>query len=62
MRPAIAKSNVVEVIERHQQDAFRQLRHAGVPEAQALLVMQLISSFSLQHCGNWICYTGNLRN
>jgi hypothetical protein len=48
MRPAIAKSNVVEVIERHQQDAFRQLRHAGIPEAQALLVMQRISSFSLQ--------------
>jgi hypothetical protein len=47
MRPAIAKSNVVEVIERHQQDAFRQLRHAGVPEAQALLVMQRISSFCL---------------
>jgi hypothetical protein len=48
MRPAIAKSNVVEVIERHQQDAFRQLRHAGVPEVQALLVMQRISSFCLQ--------------
>jgi hypothetical protein len=48
MPPTIAKNNVVEVIERHQQDAFRKLRHAGVPEAQALLVMQRISSFCLQ--------------
>jgi hypothetical protein len=47
-RPAIPKNNVIEVIERHQQDAFRQLQQAGVPEVQALLVAQRISSFCLQ--------------
>jgi hypothetical protein len=47
-RPAISRSRVIEVIERNQEDAFRRLRQAAVPEAQALLVMQRISSFCLQ--------------
>jgi hypothetical protein len=38
---------VVEVITRAQEDALRQLREAGIPETQALLVMQRIAPFSL---------------
>jgi hypothetical protein len=44
----LPRSRVVEVIEQSQEDAFRQLRAAGIPETQALLVMQRISTFCLQ--------------
>jgi hypothetical protein len=39
---------VVEVIERNQEEALRQLRQNGIPEQQALVVMGRISSFCLQ--------------
>jgi hypothetical protein len=42
------RSRVVEVIERSQEDALRQLRAAGVPETQALLVIKRFSAFSVQ--------------
>jgi hypothetical protein len=45
---ALPRSRVVEVIERSQDDALAQLRKAGVPETQALLVMQRIHVFCLQ--------------
>jgi hypothetical protein len=38
---------VVEVIERSTDDALRQLRQAGVPETEALLVIQRISTFAI---------------
>jgi hypothetical protein len=45
---ALPRSRVVEVIERSQEDAMRQLRQAGVPETQALVVMGRIHTFCLQ--------------
>jgi hypothetical protein len=42
------RGRVVEVIEHAAEDAMRQLRHAGIPETQALLVMQRIHTFCLQ--------------
>jgi hypothetical protein len=47
-RHAVPRRQVVEVIERHQEDAMRQLRQSGVPEEQALAVMQRIAVFCLQ--------------
>jgi hypothetical protein len=38
---------VVEFIERSTDDALRQLRQAGVPETEALLVIQRISTFAI---------------
>jgi hypothetical protein len=43
----VPRSRVAEVIERAQEDARRTLRQAGVPEQQALAVMERIVSFSL---------------
>jgi hypothetical protein len=48
---ALPRSRVVEVIERSQEDAMRQLQREGIPETQALLVMQRISSFCLHTLG-----------
>jgi hypothetical protein len=45
---ALPRSRVVEVIERSQEDAMAQLRQAGVPETQALVVMARIHTFCLQ--------------
>jgi hypothetical protein len=45
---ALPRSRVVEVIERSQEDAMRQLRQAGVPETEALAVMLRIHTFCLQ--------------
>jgi hypothetical protein len=45
---ALPRSRVAEVIERSQEDALRQLRQAGIPETEALLVMQRYSAFALQ--------------
>jgi hypothetical protein len=42
------RHRVVEVITRSQEEALAQLRQAGVPEQQALVVMGRISSFCLQ--------------
>jgi hypothetical protein len=50
-RHALPRSRVVEVIERSQEDAMRQLRREGIPETQALLVMQRISIFCLHTLG-----------
>jgi hypothetical protein len=47
-RQAISRSRVAEVIERTQEDALRKLRQSGLPEQQALMVMQRISAFSLR--------------
>jgi hypothetical protein len=47
-RQAISRSRAVEVIERTQEDALRKLRQSGLPEQQALMVMQRISSFCLR--------------
>jgi hypothetical protein len=47
-RPALPRSRVVEVITRAQEDAFRQLIEAGVPETEALLVIRRFSAFALQ--------------
>jgi hypothetical protein len=45
---ALPRSRVVEVITRSQEDALRQLRQAGIPETEALLVIQRFSTFALQ--------------
>jgi hypothetical protein len=45
---ALPRNRVVEVIERSQEDALRQLRQAGIPETEALLVMQRFSAFAIQ--------------
>jgi hypothetical protein len=42
------RHRAIEVIERHQEDAMRQLRRDGVPEALALAVMQRIASLCLR--------------
>jgi hypothetical protein len=42
-----SRYRAVAVIERAQQDALRQLRAAGVPETQALLVIQRYAAFAL---------------
>jgi hypothetical protein len=47
-RQAISRSRAVEVIERTQEDALRQLRRNGVPEAYALKVMARINALCLQ--------------
>jgi hypothetical protein len=47
-RHALPRSRVVEVIERSQEEALRQLRQAGIPEQQALAVMRRIAVFCLQ--------------
>jgi hypothetical protein len=47
-RQAISRSRAVEVIERTQEDALRKLRQSGLPEQQALMVMQRISAFCLR--------------
>jgi hypothetical protein len=39
---------VVEVIERGQEDILRQLRAAGIPETEALAVIQRFTAFSVQ--------------
>ena len=46
-RSALPRSRVVEVIARSTDDALRQLRQAGVPETEALLVIQRISTFAI---------------
>jgi hypothetical protein len=43
----VSRSRAVAVIERAQEDARQTLRQAGVPEQQALAVMERIVSFSL---------------
>jgi hypothetical protein len=45
---ALPKSRVVEVIERSMDDTLRQLRAAGIPETEALAVIQRFSAFSVQ--------------
>jgi hypothetical protein len=45
---ALPRSRVVEVIERSTDDALRQLREAGIPETEALAVIQRFSVFSVQ--------------
>jgi hypothetical protein len=47
-RQAISRNHAVEVIEHTQEDALRKLRQSGLPEQQALMVMQRISAFSLR--------------
>jgi hypothetical protein len=47
-RSALPRSRVVEVIERSTDHALRQLRQAGIPETEALLVIQRFSPFSVQ--------------
>ena len=42
-----SRSRVVEVIARSTDEALRQLRQAGVPETEALLVIQRISTFAI---------------
>jgi hypothetical protein len=42
------RHRVVEVITRAQEDVLRQLRAAGVPETEALLVIQRFSAFAIQ--------------
>ena len=42
------RHRVIEVMTRAQEDAMAQLRRDGIPETQALLVMQRISSLCLQ--------------
>ena len=44
---AIPRSRVVEVIARSTDDALRQLRQAGIPETEALLVIQRFTVFAL---------------
>jgi hypothetical protein len=44
---ALPRGHVVEVIERSTADALRQLRAAGIPETEALLVIQRFSAFSV---------------
>jgi hypothetical protein len=45
---ALPRSRVVEVITRSTDDALRQLRAAGIPETEALAVIQRFSAFSVQ--------------
>jgi hypothetical protein len=45
---SLPRSRVVEVIARSTDDALRQLRQAGIPETEALLLIQRFSSFSVQ--------------
>jgi hypothetical protein len=45
---ALPRNRVVEVIERSQEEALRQLRQAGVPETQALLVIRRYAAFAIQ--------------
>ena len=44
----LPRHRVVEVMTRAQDDALRQLRAAGIPETEALAVIQRISVFSVQ--------------
>jgi hypothetical protein len=45
---ALPRGRVVEVIERSTADALRQLRAAGIPETEALAVIQRFSALSIQ--------------
>jgi hypothetical protein len=45
---ALPRGRVVEVIARSTDDALRQLRAAGIPETEALLVIQRFTLFSVQ--------------
>jgi hypothetical protein len=45
---AFPRSRVVDVIEHGQEDILRQLRAAGIPETEALVVMQRFSTFAIQ--------------
>ena len=45
---ALPRSQVVEVIERGQEDILRQLRDAGIPETEALAVMKRFNAFAIQ--------------
>jgi hypothetical protein len=45
---ALPRSHVVEVIARSQEDALRQLRATGIPETEALAIIQRFSPFSVQ--------------
>jgi hypothetical protein len=47
-RQSLSRHRVVAVMTAAQEDAMAQLRREGIPETQALLVMQRISSFCLQ--------------
>jgi hypothetical protein len=47
-QPALPRSRVVEIIDRAQEDALRQLRQDGVPEAEALAVIRRFSAFAIQ--------------
>ena len=47
-RSALPRSRVVEVIARSTDDALRQLRQAGVPETEALAIIQRFNKFSIQ--------------
>jgi hypothetical protein len=47
-RSALPRSRVVEVIERSQEDVLRQLRAAGLPETEALLVIKRVNEFAIQ--------------
>jgi hypothetical protein len=44
----LSRHRVVEVMTRAQDDAVRQLRAAGIPEAEALAIIQRFSVFSVQ--------------
>jgi hypothetical protein len=45
---ALPRNHVVETIERGQEDIWRQLRDAGIPETEALAVIKRFSTFSVQ--------------
>jgi hypothetical protein len=46
-KPEDLRSRIVAVIDRTQEEAFRELLKAGVPETQALIVMRRINAFCL---------------
>ena len=45
---ALPRSRVVEIIERFQENALRQLREEGVPETEALAIIRRFNKFSIQ--------------
>src|SRR5688572_16100541 len=45
--PSLERRQLIEIIEQEQQKAWKKLRDAGVPEAQALAVMPRIRSYCM---------------
>jgi hypothetical protein len=60
-RLGLPKSQVVEVIERSQEEAVRRLREAGVPERQILVAVRQIESACLTALGEQDAFYADLQ-